>query len=123
VARSEDARIEGMQNFALRKNTGDTGDTGDTHHAWGDLDHWRPRISRAGMNRDDKVAVILDWGRAAGGTVDTTGEAISLTLPSDLPHCYAAAELKRMARGLDLMPKVMFPVGGNDAPPQRQGMS
>ena len=52
---------------------------------------------------------------AAGGAVDTTGEQIRLTLPTDLADCYALRELKRLARDLGLMPKVVFPKAAADA--------
>jgi hypothetical protein len=52
--------------------------------------------------------VALDWGRAAGGTVKTTGESVRLYLPHDLPVGLAAGDLHRLAVGLGLMPKVVF---------------
>jgi predicted P-loop ATPase len=89
--------------------SGDGAFSGDGDHGWDDLDHWRYRLSRAGPSRDARQQVVLDWGSSAGGTVDTTGEHIELTLPVDLPDSYASRELKRLARDLSLMPKVLFP--------------
>ena len=88
---------------------GDGALSGDGGHAWDDLDHWRYRLGRAGPSRDARQQVVLDWGSSAGGTVDTTGEQISLTLPSNLVDCYALRELKRLARDLSLIPKVLVP--------------
>jgi hypothetical protein len=89
--------------------SGDSAPSGDGGHSWNDLDQWRYRLGRAGPSRDARQQVVLDWGSSVGGTVDTTGEQITLTLPADLPDCYASRELKRLARDLSLMPKVLFP--------------
>ena len=98
--------------------SGDSAPSGDGGHAWNDLDHWRYRLGRAGPSRDARQQVVLDWGSSAGGTVDTTGEHIELTLPVDLPDSYASRELKRLARDLSLMPKVLFPEEAADAFPR-----
>ena len=83
--------------------------SGDGGRAWDDLDHWRYRLGRAGPSRDARQQVVLEWGSSAGGTVDTTGEQVRLALPADLLDCYASRELKRLARDLSLMPKILFP--------------
>jgi hypothetical protein len=57
--------------------------------------------------------VVLEWGRAAGGTVSTVNEQIRLSLPGDLPDNYPTRELKRVARDLGLMPRVVFPPAAN----------
>jgi hypothetical protein len=80
-------------------DTGDTGDTGDARPAWRDLDAWRDRLKRA-EEWSERTAIVLDWGRAAGGTVDTTDEVVRLNLPPDLPNSYPAVELRRLAREL-----------------------
>ena len=91
------------------------GRTGDTLAPWDALDHWRQRLGRAGISRDARTEVVLDWGRAAGGTVEIAGETIRLTLPTDLRDGYTLRELKRLARDLGLMPKVLFPNEAADA--------
>lgn len=71
---------------------------------WRNLDDWRLRL-RDSQSRADRTAIILAWGEAAGGTVSTMGDVVRLNLPPDLPSCYTAKELQRLARDLDLMPK------------------
>ena len=83
-------------------SSGDSGRTGDTPPRWDVLDHWRQRLGRAGISRDARTEVVLDWVRAAGGDVDIAGETVRLTLPSHLREGYALAELKRLARDLGL---------------------
>ena len=95
--------------------SGDGAQSGDGGHAWDDLDHWRFRLGRAGASRNARLQTVRDWALRAGGAVDTTGELIRLTLPTDLVDCYALRELKRLARDLGLMPKVVFPNAAADA--------
>ena len=107
-----------MQNFALRKTSGDTGDTGDTRRAWHDLDHWRRLVGRTEGNPTQRRAVAKDWAIAAGATFDGFGMAV---LPADLPEdSLAANDLRMLLRNTALMPRVAFSgVDVNDAAPQR----
>jgi hypothetical protein len=86
----------------VAKKVGDNGEVGDSPPPpWTDLDGWRARYRRAG-SRGEKVGVVLQWGRAAGGTVQD-GEAHVLRLPDNLPSCFALIELRRFARDLKVL--------------------
>lgn len=90
--------------------SGDGRHSGDTtNHAWDDLDHWRFRLGRSAACRDARLETVLDWIRAAGGTVETNCERIRATLPAGLADGYALRELKRLARDLGVIDKVVFP--------------
>lgn len=114
-----DTRAPACRGFAVRVAT--VGPVGPPP-PWADLDGWRDRL-KAGKSRDARTSTVLDWGRAAGGTVSTMGEAIRLDLPSDLPACLAAVELRRFARDLGLMPKAVFGPDFVDTDPQRRGLT
>jgi hypothetical protein len=58
---------------------------------WTDLDGWRYRLGRA-ADQDAERAVLLDWLKAAGASIDGN----SFTLPA-LPTGYAPVELRRLA--------------------------
>ena len=81
--------------------------------AWADLDHWRHLLARAGKSREARIGVATDWCRAAGGQPADDGV---WRLPPDLKDGYPLRELKRLARELGLMPKVMFPDSWDDGP-------
>jgi predicted P-loop ATPase len=86
----------------IAKKVGDSAEVGDNPPPpWTDLDGWRARYRRAG-NWGEKVSVVLQWGRAAGGTVQD-GEARVLRLPDNLPNCFALVELRRVARDLKVL--------------------
>jgi predicted P-loop ATPase len=78
---------------ALSKNACDTGDSAPP---WTDDREWIARYRRA-LGREDRVAVVLAWGEAAGGTV-RDGDPPGLTLPPDLPPGLPLVELRRLAR-------------------------
>jgi hypothetical protein len=93
---------------SLRGNGGASGDSGDSAAgypratpAWSDDRSWIDRYRRA-QDRAGRVNVVLEWARAAGGTVQD-GEALALRLPADLPSCLAAVELRRVARDLQML--------------------
>ena len=96
---------------------GTTGNTGNTQPAWSALAYWRRKLAD-GDSLDKGVSVVSDWLRAAGGEPTNDG---TWRLPPDLPNGPALDDLKRQARQLGLMPKVMFPgIDLNDAAPPRQ---
>jgi hypothetical protein len=87
----------------VAKKVGDSGEVGDNPPPpWTDLDGWRARY-RLASGRGEKVGVVLQWGRAAGGTVQVSGEARVLRLPDNLPSCFALVELRRFASDLKVL--------------------
>jgi predicted P-loop ATPase len=81
---------------ALSENGWDTRDTQDSAPPWTDDREWIDRYRRA-LGREGRVAIVLAWGEAAGGTVQD-GEPPGLTLPPYLPKGLSLAELRRLAR-------------------------
>ena len=76
--------------------------------AWANLDHWRRLLAKAVGDREQRIGVVLEWCAAAGGSHSVDRDRVRITLPPDLKDGLALAELKSNARGLGLMPKVMF---------------
>ena len=97
--------------------TGDRHHTGDSTPAWDNLTYWQQRVGAAGDSRDRKAMVVAEWCAATGGRLTDDGV---WHLPLDLDDSYAARELKRIAGGLDLLPKATAAcIDVNDARPQR----
>ena len=92
-------RADAGQNFAPKEKTGDTGDSPPD---WRALDDWRDRHRQAHTSAE-RQSVVLAWGCAAGGTIDTFSENVRLKLPDNLPPCLASVELRRLARDLCLL--------------------
>ena len=87
--------------------------------AWDDLDHWRFRLGRAGASRDARLQRGSSIGVVSGRRrCRHHGRTDRLTLPTDLTTATRCCELKRLARDLGVMPKVVFPVGAADAFPR-----
>jgi predicted P-loop ATPase len=104
------------------KTSGTTGDTRDTLPDWGSVDRWRNLYRAAGEGRAERIRVIADYAKAAGGSVEGPDEKLVLKLPVGLPSCLALNEMKVRAEGLGMkIERFNRPafIALNDAAPQR----
>lgn len=85
----------------LMKAVGSGRAVGPSRPAWTDDRAWIDRYRQA-PDRDGRINVMLEWGRAAGGVVQD-GEALALKLPPGLPPCLAASELRRVAKDMQVL--------------------